>query len=213
MTLSGDRALRRPARARLRPRRDGRALLLVLLALALGLLVGCLAVVPPASAYTDAPEDYASYEPENACRDRPRAGTRQLAAWIDRTFGGGAALATMRACSSSSSEHQDGRAIDWTMDAERKAQRAEVARFLDRLFADDADGNAHALARRMGIMYLIWNDRIYASYRSFEPRDYLSSSCRTKERCSKTLRHRDHVHVSLSLRGGRGQTSWFTEAP
>ncbi len=168
-------------------------------------------LAPAASAWTEAPEDYASYEPEDGCRSRPLAGTSELASWIDRSFAGGAARATMRACSSSTSEHQDGRAIDWTMDADRRAQRREVARFLAKVFADDRDGERHALARRMGIMYVIWNDRMYASYRTFEARDYLSSSCRTVERCSKTLRHRDHVHLSLSQRGGRGLTSWYVE--
>ncbi|QIK65184.1 hypothetical protein G7072_01490 [Nocardioides sp. HDW12B] len=168
-------------------------------------------LAPAASAWTEAPEDYAAYEPEDGCRTRPLPGTGELASWIDRAFTGGAARATMRTCSSSSSEHQDGRAIDWTMDADKRAQRREVARFLAKVFAEDPDGNRHALARRMGVMYVIWNDRIYASYRTFEARDYLSSSCRSVERCSKTLRHRDHVHLSLSQRGGRGLTSWYVE--
>jgi hypothetical protein len=27
--------------------------------------------------------------------------------------------------------------------------------------------------------------------------------------CSKTLRHRDHLHISLTRKGGKGRTSWF----
>jgi hypothetical protein len=107
------------------------------------------------------------------------------------------------------SEHKDGRAIDWSMDASKKADRREVASFLDKLFAADNEGNADALARRMGVMYVIWNDRIYASYDGFARRDYRSSSCKSVRRCSTTLRHRDHVHISLSRPGGRGVTSWY----
>ena len=96
------------------------------------------------------------------------------------------------------------------MDARKKKQRREVARFLARLFAEDQDGHAHARARRMGVMYVIWNDHIYASYGEFARRDYKSSSCPSLKKCSATLRHRDHVHVSLSKPGGRGVTSWYT---
>jgi hypothetical protein len=84
-----------------------------------------------------------------------------------------------------------------------------VARFLERIFAEDGDGHEHALARRMGIMYVIWNDRIYASYDEFARRDY-ENSCPSLKKCSATLRHRDHVHISLSRPGGRGVTSWYT---
>ena len=49
----------------------------------------------------------------------------------------------------------------------------------------------------------------YASYRKFESRDYLASSCASRATCSKTLRHRDHMHISLSRAGGRGETSWY----
>ena len=65
------------------------------------------------------------------------------------------------------------------------------------------------LARRMGIMYVIWNDRSYASYRGFAPQPYLSSGCRTRKKCSKTLRHRDHVHISLTRKAARGKLSWY----
>jgi len=95
------------------------------------------------------------------------------------------------------------------MDATRRRDRGEVDRFLARLFASDRDGNAHALARRMGIMYVIWNDHLYASYNTFVQRDYRSSSCPRLRSCSATLRHRNHVHISLSKAGGRGDTSWY----
>jgi hypothetical protein len=61
----------------------------------------------------------------------------------------------------------------------------------------------------MGIMYVIWDDKMYASWESFEPRKYLSSSCRKRRTCSPTLRHRDHVHISLSTPGAAGRTSWY----
>jgi len=166
-----------------------------------------------AAEYPGPVDEYASYQPEDGCRHKPMKGTRQLAAWLEKAFDGGSAVTATRACTSSTSEHQDGRAIDWMMDATSKADRAEVTRFLGEIFATDVDAEAHALARRMGIMYVIWNDHMYASYRQFEKRDYLSSSCPSRKKCSKTLRHRDHVHLSLSRPGGRAATTWYGRTP
>lgn len=156
------------------------------------------------------PEDYAGYEGQTKCVHRAKPGTRELAGWINRRFGGGQAVASLRACGGGASEHKDGRAIDWSMDATRPGHRAEVQRFLDKLFAADELGEEDAKARRMGVMYVIWNDQMYASYRNeFAPSPYLSSSCKRKRGCSRTLRHRDHVHISLSKAGARAATSWY----
>lgn len=174
-------------------------------------LTGVLAAAP-AAAYTEAPEAYARYQPEDGCRARPMPGTRRLATWMDRTFTGGTPVASMRPCDRSTSEHQDGRAIDWSMDASRRADRREVKRFLRTLFVADSDGHRHALARRMGVMYVIWNDSMWSAYPSkgadsFQRRSY-GCACG-----SVTTRHRDHVHVSLGRPGARAVTSWYTQTP
>jgi hypothetical protein len=167
-------------------------------------------VASAAPAYDGPVEDYASYQPQTRCRDLPRPGTRELAEWIDARFAGGSALASVRSCTSGgTSEHKDGRAIDWSMDATDPGQRQEVRRFLDEVFATDGSGTPHALARRMGIMYVIWNDHMWASYDSFGRTDYRNASCAGAATCSATLRHRDHVHISLSRAGARADTSWY----
>ena len=58
-------------------------------------------------------------------------------------------------------------------------------------------------------MYVIWKDTMYPAWNEFEAEPYLSSGCTSKKKCSKTLRHRDHMHISLSRRGGHGRTSWY----
>lgn len=172
-------------------------------------LLVALAMAPAAHAEEAAPiEDYADYEPQTACHPKPRAGTKVLAAWLKSELGGGGG-ATGRACGGGASEHKDGRAIDWTLDATKKADRKIAKAFLELVFASDEEGNTHALARRMGIMYVIWNDQMYAAWDQFEREDYLSSGCKSKKKCSKTLRHRDHVHISLSMAGAKGKTSWY----
>ena len=115
-----------------------------------------------------------------------------------------------RACTGRSvSEHKEGRAFDWTLNAYSATDRARAARLMSRLFATGPSGERAELARRMGVMYVIWNDRIYASYDQFRARPYLSSGCTRLATCSKTLRHRDHLHVSLTRAGGLGRTSWY----
>ena len=176
------------------------------------LLAPLLVTHAPAAAAYDVPvEEYSSYQAPRKCVSRVKPGTKELARWVERRYAGGRAYASLRACPSSgaSSEHHEGRAIDWMMDATKKKERREVRKFLRRIFAEDRSGNDHALARRMGVMYVIWDDRIFASYNRFERRDYKSSSCKRLRRCSPTLRHRDHVHISLSRKGAKARTSWY----
>lgn len=157
-------------------------------------------------------EPYAGYQPQTKCRQTPKPGVLMLADWLVARGGGYGPIT--RACSgSSTSEHQESRAFDWILDARNDADTALAAALLDEILAPDDLGQPHALARRMGIMYVIWNDRMYASYDGFEPKRYLSSSCRTKRTCSPTLRHRDHLHISLTRQGARGTTSWYAAQP
>jgi hypothetical protein len=165
--------------------------------------------VSPADTTQAAPvEDYADYQPQTRCTKKAKPGTRLLAQWLVRRGGHGGP--TTRPCrSGGTSEHKDGRAFDWMLDARRKQDRRVAAEFLEYAFATDADGNEHAIARRMGIMYVIWNDHMYSAGERFERENYLSSSCKRRKKCSPTLRHRNHMHISLSRKGGRGDTSWY----
>ena len=156
-------------------------------------------------------DDYAGYQPQRSCSRVDKPGAVALATWLTARGGGWGAI--HRPCGGGVSEHSEGRAFDWLLDADDPAELALADATLAELFAPDADGDPHALAREMGIMYIIWNDRMYASYDHFVPKRYKSSSCRKLRTCSKTLRHRDHVHVSLSRRGGRGLTSWYLTQP
>jgi hypothetical protein len=157
-------------------------------------------------------EPYAGYQPQSTCRRTPKPGVLLLADWLVARGGGYGPIS--RSCSgSSTSEHKESRAFDWLLDARSDTDQALAAALLDELFAPDDTGQPHALARRMGIMYIIWDDTMYASYDSFVAKRYLSSSCRKRRTCSPTLRHRDHMHISLTRQGAKGTTSWYVAQP
>ena len=179
--------------------------------LVVAMLFACLAATPAHPRYVLPIDAYASYQPQTKCAHTDRPGTVALGQWLAAR--GGAYGGTLRACGGGgTSEHKDGRAFDWTLDARDLDDRAVADAFIVEVFADDELGDTDALARRMGIMYIIWNDKMYASWEDFEPKNYLSSSCRNRRTCSPTLRHRDHMHISLSMAGAKARTSWYVEA-
>ena len=165
-------------------------------------------VVTSSAPYLAPIEDYAGYQPQTSCKRTPKAGVLLLADFLVARGGGLGPIS--RSCEgSSTSEHKESRAFDWVLDATDPVDAALAQAFLDEAFAPDDTGEPHALARRMGIMYVIWDDRMYASYDAFEAERYLSSSCPSRRRCSPTLRHRDHMHISLTRRATKGLTSWY----
>jgi hypothetical protein len=196
----------------------------LLLSLVLGLVLSTTAAAsaadpssPRATVTSSAPylmplEPYAGYQPQSTCRRTPKAGVLLLADWLVARGGGYGPIS--RSCAgSSTSEHKESRAFDWLLDARSDTDQALAAALLDELFAPDDTGQPHALARRMGIMYIIWDDQMYASYDGFVAERYLSSSCRKRRTCSPTLRHRDHMHISLTRQGAKGATSWYVAQP
>ncbi len=168
------------------------------------------ALAPPSIA--NAPvEGYARYQPQTACAPRAKPGTQALASWVVAGYGGRYGGISRSCRGSSTSEHKEGRAFDWRLDARVRADRVRAARLLRALFATGSTGEPAELARRMGVMYVIWNDRMYAAYEQFRAKPYRSSSCRRLGSCSPTLRHRDHLHISLTRAGGLGRTSWYAD--
>ncbi len=165
-------------------------------------------IVTSSAPYLMPVEAYAGYQPQKKCRRHPKPGVLALADWLVARGGGYGPI--FRACTgSSTSEHKESRAFDWVLDARSEVDQALAASMLEEIFAPDDTGQPHALARRMGIMYVIWDDHMYAAYDGFVAKRYLSSGCRNRRTCSPTLRHRDHVHVSLTRQGAKGLTSWY----
>ena len=78
----------------------------------------------------------------------------------------------------------------------------------------DANGNPHALARRLGVQGLIWNCQAWWGGDGL----VRYSACNDKKgrlnpRVDDTTAHRNHVHLELSKAGAKLQTSWWTDGP
>jgi hypothetical protein len=153
----------------------------------------------------------AFYEPQAVCDPTPRPGATALKDLLIATYGP-ATVYIPRACTSSTSEHFDGRAVDWMRSVRVPAEKAMADAFVAWLLAPAADGTPHEMARRLGIMYIIWDSRMIRMYdpgRGWtEYRDCLDSA-RSGAGLDNTC-HRNHVHLSMSWDGAAGITSWWT---
>ncbi len=172
------------------------------------------AKAPTTRTFTAAIEANVPYQPAAKCK----VGTAKLAAnqpgpvdfrnLLLATYGtqvGGLTVFTgiTRPCDGTVSEHTEGRALDWGMDYRNAAMRADGQAVLTWLFATDRFGNKDAIARRLGVMYVIWNHKIYGSWTHYAAAPY---SCGT----DPTACHVNHIHFSFDLAGAKAQTSFFT---
>ena len=170
-------------------------------------------VVPAAPAGLPAGmEALAAYVPAVSCDSTDKPGSTSLGALLEATYPG-TTYAVSRPCGSdvmSTTEHYDGRAVDWFTNVRTPEGKARGDALVNWLTATDARGNVAANARRLGVMYIIWNNRIWGAYRPADGwRPYLGCAG-TPSPASDTTCHRNHVHLSLSWAGAMGRTSWWT---
>lgn len=153
------------------------------------------ALVPEAGGIEPLP----TYEGQSTCSPTTKAGTAKLRTLVMGALGG-ADYGIVRACNiGGTSEHKEGRAWDWGMNANSSTDRAKVSRFVNWLLATDGAGNRYAMARRLGVMYIIWNRQMFRLYR---PESGWTAY-------SGPSPHTDHVHISLTRAGGAGSTSFW----
>ena len=173
---------------------------------------GGVAAPPTPTGLPAAIEGLSPYVPPTGCDLRTRTGSARLATLIKATYGNTYGLS--RTCTSAtkpSSEHYDGRAIDTFFNVRNATERAEASAVLTWLLAYDTAGNRYANARRLGVMYIIWNNRMWSSYRSSEGWRPYSTCADTPSSAYDTACHRNHIHLSLSWEGANGRTSFWTK--
>jgi hypothetical protein len=146
-------------------------------------------------------EGFSPYVGQRYCDPVVRPGVAAFRTAVLRAYPGSGDYGIVRACDrGGTSEHKEGRAWDWRVNAAVPWQKAAAQALLSWLLAKDDAGNPAAMARRLGIMYIIWDGRIWRSYRAsagWLPFDGAS-------------RHSDHVHFSFSWEGALRETSFFT---
>jgi hypothetical protein len=169
------------------------------------------AVLTPSAAFAAVPvapvrlpstiEGFAKYVKQTTCSPTAKPGTVKLKDLLLKTYPGTRSLGISRSCSAGgTSEHKEGRAFDWGVRYSSTSERAKASAFLTWLLKTDSAGHKAANARRLGVMYVIWNKRIWGAYAANQGwRTYNGSNP-----------HTDHVHISLSWAGARGTTSFWT---
>jgi hypothetical protein len=144
-------------------------------------------------------EPLAPYQPQFYCRKTVEPGVNAFEKLVLATYKDTGSDGDMRACDDGgTSEHKDGRAWDWGADHRIPKERAAGKSILRWLFATDANGDKDAMFRRLGLMYIIWNHRIW------------EGSWKPYQCTGVTLCHVDHMHFSFGWAGAEKKTSYWT---
>ncbi|MGB5951777.1 MAG: cell wall-binding repeat-containing protein [Ornithinimicrobium sp.] len=105
---------------------------------------------------------------------------------------------TSRSCKvNNTSQHGEGRAVDWSMDAYDSADKAIGDAVASWLTANNGE-----MARRFGVQSVIWNRRSWYLYSPGSWRTYTGPSP-----------HTDHLHISFTWDGAMKRTSWWDGTP
>ena len=153
-------------------------------------------VVPPAphKSLPAALDARTPYEAQVSCDPVDKPGVTAFATLMKNNYKTGQ-TGISRTCQGDTSEHYDGRALDWMLNANDPQQKAVADSVVAWLSASNG-----AMARRFGISYIIWNRKMWREYapeRGWAPYSGVSP-------------HTDHIHFSFSWDGAMARTSWWT---
>jgi len=157
---------------------------------------------PPATLASNVIDAHPGYQPQTTCSPSAKPGATALLSLLIKTWGGSSSGISRACTTGGTSEHKEGRALDWHMDMKNASDVAQVDKALTWITANNGE-----IARRLGIMYIIWNQRLWATYAP--DRGWRNEA----DRGSYTANHKDHVHISLTWDGAYQQTSWWTGVP
>jgi peptidoglycan hydrolase-like protein with peptidoglycan-binding domain len=188
-----------------------RARLAVVVPLTLAVLatvVPAALAAPPAkpAGLPSAAEVFQPYVGQSICDPVAKPGVRAFSNLVLDTYRDTSSLGIVRDCGiGGQSEHKEGRAWDWGVSAGNATHVREVNELLGWLMATDGYGNSNALLRRLGVMYVIWNKRIFKAYQADKGWQAYGGP----------NPHTDHVHFSFGWAGANKVTSFWdkTVAP
>ncbi len=136
------------------------------------------------------------YVPQTSCDPKEKRGITAFKRAVMAAYPSGKDWGSVRNCTDDGiSEHLEGRAWDWNVNVNDPTQFAHAGQLLTWLTANDG-----VEARRLGIMYIGYNSRIWGAYRAADGWRNLTNS----------NAHTDHVHFSFSWNGALAKTSFWT---
>ncbi|MDR3070500.1 MAG: hypothetical protein LBU38_05770, partial [Propionibacteriaceae bacterium] len=106
---------------------------------------------PQAIAQIHLIDAHLGYRKQTTCNNSAKPGTTALLKLLIATWGGSSSGISRACAAGTTSEHKEGRALDWRMDVKNKSQKARVAQAVKWLTANNGE-----VAYRLGIMYIIW---------------------------------------------------------
>ena len=158
------------------------------------------AVPPTPAGLTSAIEALQPYIGQSICDPVAKPGVSAFRDLLLRTYPDTTSLGIVRDCGiGEQSEHKEGRAFDWGVSVTNPTQVAEVSALTTWLTRTDGFGNAKAMARRLGIMYMIWNRQIWGAYDNQGWKPY-----------SGVDPHTGHVHFSFGWNAAKKVTSYWS---
>ncbi|HYI44409.1 MAG TPA: hypothetical protein VE174_02955, partial [Actinomycetota bacterium] len=155
--------------------------------------------------------DDSSYEGQTKCSPSPKPGVLAFQAMVLKRFPGTGVGSISRACNvGGTSEHKEGRAWDMSLNATTPAGRATADRIFEWLLKEDKFGNEAAMARRLGIMYFIWNKKIWGTWGGWETYCKMKNgACKDPDDGGILSPHTDHVHFSFTWDGAKQLTTYY----
>jgi hypothetical protein len=143
------------------------------------------------------------YDGQDTCDRTPKPGVVGFRTLLNQAYGRRQIDGIERPCGGRTSEHKEGRALDYGLHVTDSNDAAVARDVLDWLLATDQSGNRHAIARRLGIMYIVWIRQTWSANRA-------SAGWRLYQRDNP---HADHIHFSFSWPGALQRTTWWTSEP
>lgn len=145
-------------------------------------------------------EPFAALDQQTRCDPDAKPGVLKFRKLVLSSYPDTGSDGIVRACGiGGTSEHKEGRAWDWAVSARNPRQRAEAEALLRWLLAPDAEGHQAAMARRLGIMYIVWDRHMWRAY----------DASAGWQPYTRGEAHTDHVHFSFSRAGAAGRTSFW----
>jgi len=147
-----------------------------------------------------AAEGMQPYVPQTSCDPVIKPGVKKFRDLMLATYARGYDGGATRACAGAGvSEHVEGRAWDFMLSAGDAQDKKVADTLIAWLLQKGPDGAPALEARRLGVMYVMYNHRIWGTW-----------SGQWKAIKPGSDQHTSHIHFSFSWAGAQGRTSFWT---